>query len=281
MPGRLLDKVCLITGGAQGIGRAAALRFASEGAQVIIVDVNEEAGGRTAAEGSRAGGQCRFIRCDVSRSEDVRAAIAEVHRSFHRLHVLYNNASVYLPGRDGRITDVAEEVWHTVLGINLTSIYLFCHYGIPLMIESGGGSIINTASSAGVIGNTASSAGVIGIPGCDVYTASKGATISLTRSLAVEYRPWGIRANCIAPAGIRTPMLSQSNLGDTTFDEQRFLQLRTPSRRYGTPEEIAEVAIFLASEESSYVNGAVIVADGGITINGDLSKTPADAAGAE
>jgi NAD(P)-dependent dehydrogenase (short-subunit alcohol dehydrogenase family) len=271
MPGRLSDRVCLITGGAQGIGRAAALRFAEEGAQVVIVDINEEAGRRTVAEVSKAGGRCRFIRCDVSRSEDVRAAIGEVHGTFRRLHVLYNNASVYLPGKDGIITEVAEEVWHRVLGINLTSIYLFCHYGIPLMIESGGGSIITTASSAGVIG----------IPGCDVYTASKGATISLTRSMAVEYRPRGIRANCIAPAGIRTPMLSQSNLGDTTFDEQRFLQLRTPSRRYGTPEEVAEVALFLASEESSYVNGAVIVADGGITINGDLSKTSADGAGAE
>jgi NAD(P)-dependent dehydrogenase (short-subunit alcohol dehydrogenase family) len=271
MPGRLSDKVCLITGGAQGIGRAAALRFAGEGAQVVIADINAELGDRTAAEVRQAGGRCQFIRCDVSRSSDVRAAIEAVHQSHHRLHVLYNNASVYLPGKDGRITDVAEDVWHHVIGVNLTSIYLFCHYGIPLMIESGGGAIITTASSAGVIG----------IPGCDVYTASKGATISLTRSMAVEYRPYGIRVNCIAPAGIRTPMLSQSNLGDTTFDEQRFLQLRTPSRRYGTPEEIAEVALFLASEESSYVNGAVIVADGGITINGDLSKTSSDPARTE
>jgi NAD(P)-dependent dehydrogenase (short-subunit alcohol dehydrogenase family) len=117
---------------------------------------------------------------------------------------------------------------------------------------------------------------VTGIPGCDAYTATKGATIALTRSLAVEYRPFGIRVNCIAPAGIRTPMLAQSNLEDSTFDERRFLALRTPSRRYGTPEEIAQTALFLASEESSYINGAVIVADGGITINGDLSKTEGD-----
>ena len=266
MSGRLSDRVCLITGGAQGIGRAAALRFAQEGAVVVIVDVNAEAGARTAAEVRQAGGRCEFIRCDVSESSDVRAAIQAVHETHRRLHVLYNNASVYLPGKDGRITDVAESVWHQVLGINLTSIYLFCHYGIPLMIESGGGAIINTASSAGVIG----------IPGCDVYTASKGATISLTRSLAVEYGRYGIRTNCIAPAGIRTPMLSQSNLRDSTFDEERFLQLRSPSRRYGTPEEIADVALFLASNESSYLTGAVIVADGGITINGDLSKTSSD-----
>jgi len=136
------------------------------------------------------------------------------------------------------------------------------------MIASGGGSIITTSSSAGLIG----------IPGCAAYTASKGATISLTRSLAVEYRPRGIRVNCIAPAGIRTPMLAQSNTQDSSFDEARFLGLRTPSRRYGTPEEIAAVAAFLASDESSYLNGAVIVADGGTTINGDLSLMPAERA---
>jgi NAD(P)-dependent dehydrogenase (short-subunit alcohol dehydrogenase family) len=164
------------------------------------------------------------------------------------------------------VTEIAEETWDRVLAINLRSIYLLCRYGIPLMTASGGGSIINTASSAGTIG----------IPNCDAYTASKGATISLTRSLAVEYGPSGIRVNCIAPAGIRTPMLAQSNLGDSTFDEERFLALRSPSRRYGTPEEVAAIAAFLASEESSYVNGAVIVADGGTTINGDLSRIPAD-----
>ena len=131
------------------------------------------------------------------------------------------------------------------------------------MKESGGGSIINTASSAGVIG----------IPGCDAYTATKGATIALTRSLAVEYRPFGIRVNCIAPAGIRTPMLAQSNLEDSTFDE-RALPARCAPRpgATGPRRRSPSTALFLASEESSYINGAVIVADGGITINGDLSK---------
>jgi NAD(P)-dependent dehydrogenase (short-subunit alcohol dehydrogenase family) len=185
-----------------------------------------------------------------------------LEKDYGRLDVLYNNASVFLPGRDGRIADIGEEDWDRILAINLKSVYLCCRYGIPLMLKGGGGSIINTASSAGVIG----------IPGCDAYTATKGATISLTRSLAVEYRPQGIRVNCIAPAGIQTPMLDSSNLGDSTFDEKRFLALRTPSRRYGKPEEIARLALFLASEEASYINGAVIMADGGITINGDLSR---------
>jgi NAD(P)-dependent dehydrogenase (short-subunit alcohol dehydrogenase family) len=264
--GRLSDKVSIITGGGQGIGRAAAFQFAADGGTVVIVDVNEKAGSATAAEVRAAGGKCEFLRCDVSRASDVQAVIEAVRSRHGKLHVIYNNASVFLPGADGRITDVSEETWDRVLAINLKSIYLFCHFGIPLVVASGGGSVITTASSAGVIG----------IPNCDVYTASKGATISLTRSMAVEYRPQGVRVNCIAPAGIRTPMMSQSNLEDDSFDEVRFLALRSPSRRYGTPEEIAHIAAFLASEESAYINGAVIVADGGTTINGDLAKIPQD-----
>lgn len=263
---RLENKVALITGSGQGIGRAAALLFAREGAVVVVTDVNSAAGERAAADIAGEGGKAWFQEADVSRREDVERLMAGVRQRFGGLHVLYNNASVYWPGKDGRITEIAEEHWDRVIAINLRSIYLCCRFGIPVMLKSGGGSIINTASSAGVTG----------IPGCDAYTATKGATIALTRSLAVEYRPSGIRVNCIAPAGIRTPMLSQSNLEDSTFDERRFLRLRTPSRRYGTPEEVASTALFLASEESSYINGAVIVADGGITINGDLSKMQGD-----
>jgi NAD(P)-dependent dehydrogenase (short-subunit alcohol dehydrogenase family) len=264
--GKLEKKVALITGGAQGIGRAAAFRFAGEGAAVVIVDINEASGNRTADEVRSSGGTCDFLHCDVSLANDVRTVVEETYRRHGALHVIYNNASVFLPGADGRITEVSEETWDRILAINLKSVYLFCRFGIPLVIRSGGGSIINTASSAGLVG----------IPDCDAYTATKGATIALTRSLAVEYRPQGVRVNCIAPAGISTPMMAQSNLTDDSFDEERFLGLRSPSRRYGTPEEIAGIAAFLASDESSYVNGAVIVADGGTTINGDLAKFPRD-----
>lgn len=264
--GRLEGKVALITGSGQGIGRAAALLFAEEGATVMVVDINRRTGKSTAEQIRSAGGLGEFRYADVSSSADVRALIDGIAKDHGRIDVLYNNASVFLPGQDGRITDISEQDWDKVLSINLRSIYLCCRYGIPLLVQAGGGSIINTASSAGVIG----------IPGCDAYTATKGATIALTRSLAVEYGPQNIRVNCIAPAGIQTPMLGSSSLEDSTFDEKRFLALRTPSRRYGQPEEIASLALFLASEEASYINGAVMVADGGITINGDLSKLEED-----
>ncbi len=250
---RLNGKTVIVTGGAGGIGRAGAELFAAEGAKVIIADIDEKKGEEAAAA---VGGI--FVRCDVSKSEDVQRVIAAANG---KLDVLYNNAGVYWNGRDGRITDIEEAVWEKVLAINLRSVFLFCKYGLPLLMKNGG-SVINTASSAGMIG----------IPDCDAYTATKGAIVQLTKSMAAEYGRYKVRVNCIAPAAIMTPMMRQSNPENSTFDEERFLKLRTPLRRYGTPEEIAKVALFLASDESSYLNGAIIVADGGITINGDLSK---------
>ena len=249
---RLNGKTVIVTGGAGGIGRAGAELFAADGAHVIIADIDEKKGKETAAA---IGGI--FVQCDVSKSEDVRRVIAAANG---KLDVLYNNAGVYWNGRDGRITDIEEAVWEKVLAINLRSVFLFCKYGLPLLMKNGG-SVINTASSAGMIG----------IPDCDAYTATKGAIVQLTKSMAAEYGRYKVRVNCIAPAAIMTPMMRQSNPENSTFDEERFLKLRTPLRRYGTPEEIAKVALFLASDESSYLNGAIIVADGGITINGDLS----------
>ena len=260
--GRLYGRVSLVTGSGRGIGKATALRFAEEGSIVIGVDVDPAGGESTAAEIRAMDGESIFIEADVSHSNEVQEAVHRVRERYGRLDVLLNNASVFLPAQDGRVVDIDEGTWDRILAVNLKSIYLCCKHGIPLMLENGGGSIINTSSSAGLIG----------IPGCDAYTASKGATISLTRSLAVEYRPQGIRVNCIAPAAVQTPMMGSSNLDDSTFDEPRFLGLRTPSRRYGTAQEIAGVAAFLASDDASYVNGAVLVADGGVTVNGDLAK---------
>lgn len=252
----LNGKIVIITGGAGGIGAAAAEIFAKAGGQVAIVDL-DAARGEALAKKLGA----KFFKCDVSSSEEVKAVLG----NFDRIDVIYNNAGVYLPGRDGRITDIDEAVWEKVLAINLRSVFLFCKYGIPLMLKHGG-SIINTASSAGMIG----------IPGCDAYTATKGAIVQLTKSLAAEYGRYNIRTNCISPAAIMTPMVRQSNLDDETFDAESFLKLRTPLRRFGTPEEVAQVALFLASDAASYLNGAVIATDGGITINGDLSKIKRD-----
>ena len=249
----LAGKTAVVTGGAGGIGLAGVRLFRKAGARVIIADIDEAAGQRAAAETGAL-----FVRCDVSKSADVQNVISAAEG---KLDILYNNAGVYWNGRDGRITDIAEEDWERVLAINLRSVFLFCKYGLPLLMKQGG-SVINTASSAGVIG----------IPDCDAYTATKGAIVQLTKSMAAEYGRYNVRVNCIAPAAIMTPMMRQSNPENSSFDEERFLKLRTPLRRYGTPEEIAKVALFLASAESSYLNGAIIVADGGITINGDLSK---------
>ena len=260
------NEVVIITGGAQGIGKAAALKFAEAGARIAIVDIDTEEGQQTAAKIRKDGGRAEFFSADVSKSKDVENAVQAIMASFHRIDVLYNNASIFLPGKDGAVVDIEEEVWDRIISVNLKSVYLLCKHTIPYMIRAGKGAIINTSSSCGLIG----------IPGCDAYSASKGATAALTRALAVEYGPKGIRVNCIAPAAIKTAMLASSNLGSTSFDEQRFLELRTPLRRYGTPEEIAAISVFLASDQASYLNGAVIVADGGITISGDLSKIPMD-----
>ena len=263
---RFNNAVVIVTGGAQGIGRSAALKFAKEGATVALVDMNDEKGKQVVAEIGKNGGRAEFFHADVSKSADVKDAVEAIIRSMKRIDVLYNNASIFLPGKDGAVVDIEEEIWDRIIAVNLRSIYLWSKYAIPHMARAGKGVIINTASSCGLVG----------IPGCDAYSASKGATAALTRSMAVEYGPKGIRVNCIAPAAIKTPMLESSDLGNTNFDEKRFLELRSPSRRYGTPEEIGNVAVFLASDEASYINGAVIVADGGITISGDLSKIQKD-----
>lgn len=251
---RLEGKICAITGGGAGIGRAAAERFGAEGAIVCILEVNPETGTDVEKTVRDAGGEARFLQTDVSRPGDVATACGRIEEEFGRLDVLYNNASVFLGGSDGPVHGLSLEAWERILAINLNGLFYACKFAIPLMLENGG-SIINTSSSAGVIG----------IPNCDAYTATKGAAISLTRSLAVEYGPHAIRVNCIAPAAIATDMVIESNFKDPDFNEGAFLQ-STPVRRWGEPADIANLALFLASDESAYLNGAIIVADGGITI---------------
>ena len=237
-------KTVLITGGAQGIGRVGAELFAGNWADVVMADINDVPGRETASASG-----ARFCHCNVSRSDQVRT----VFESIPSLNVIYNNASISWSGHDSRITDIAEEDRDRIIAVNLKSVFLFCKYGIPRLMKRGG-RVINTASSSGVIE----------IPRCNAYTAAKGATVQLTKSMAAEYGRYGIRVNCIALAEIMIFMMRQSNPENSTSDEERFLKQYNPQRRYGTPEEIAKIALFLASDESSYLNGA-------ITINGDLS----------
>ena len=202
-----------------------------------------------------------YINTDISNETSVKAAFCEITDKYGRIDVLYNNASVFLGGRDGVLGTVDESIWKKVLSINLDGIYHCTKYALPLMMEHGG-AIINTASSAGVVG----------IPGCAAYTATKGATVTLTRSLAVDYGKYNIRTNCIAPAAIETEMVKESNLNDPNFDNEFFLKQITPLRRWGKPEDVAALAVFLASDEASYLNGVIIPCDGGITINGTVNK---------
>ncbi|MFH1923758.1 MAG: glucose 1-dehydrogenase [Planctomycetota bacterium] len=253
--GRLDDKIALVTGSGRGIGLAGAEAFVREGAKVVIAEIDEQLGRRAEATLRERGGEATFVRTDCSQPDDVKSLMDQTRRLYGGLHVLYNNASIFLAEDDGPVTELAEDTWDRVLRTNLDSVFLASKYAIPLIVAGGGGSIINTGSSASVMG----------IPGCDAYTAAKGATVALTRSMAVEYGPQGVRVNCICPAGVETEMMKASNLDNPDFDADFFFA-RAPLRRFGTPEEIANLAVFLASDDSSYLNGAIIRADGGITI---------------
>ena len=254
---KLENKIAVITGGASGIGGAGTRRFAEEGAAVIILDINDQAGQALESEFPSV----LYIHTDISSEDAVKDAFSIIKEKYGRIDVLYNNASVFLGGRDGRLGDIREDIWKKVLSINLDGTYHCTKYALPLMMERGG-AIINTASSAGVVG----------IPGCAAYTATKGATVTLTRSLAVDYGKYNIRTNCIAPAAIETEMVKQSNLNDPNFDNEFFLKQITPLRRWGKPEDVAALAAFLASDDASYLNGVIIPCDGGITINGNVNK---------
>ena len=254
---RLSGKIAAITGGGGGIGKAAAQTFAKEGAVVLILEKDETLGKETEAEIIGAGGKAEFFALDISNWEQVQKVFADIDKKYGGIDILYNNASVFWGTKDAAIDVIDVKVFEQIIHINLFGMMYCSKAAIPLLKKRGGGAIINTSSSCGVIG----------IPNCDAYSASKGATISLTRSMAVEFGPEKIRTNCIAPAAIQTPMIYESDLNKPTFDEQKFLTQGTPLRRWGTAQDIANIALFLASDEGSYMNGAVLVADGGITVS--------------
>ncbi|MDR7555183.1 MAG: glucose 1-dehydrogenase [Armatimonadota bacterium] len=253
--GRLDGKVVFITGAGSGMGRAASVRFAREGARVVVAEVAEAAGRETVDEVHAAGGEALFVRTDVSREADVAAAIRAGEAAFGRIDVLYNNAGIF-PPEDGSVVDLDEAVWDRVMAVNLKGIYLVCKHGIPALLRAGGGSVINIASFVALVGCT--------VPQ-DAYTASKGGVIALTKSLAVQFGPRGIRTNAICPGPIETPLLTEWLL---TNPEAKAVRLaRIPMGRFGRPDDIVAMALYLASDESSWTNGAVLVVDGGITSN--------------
>ncbi|HYM69753.1 MAG TPA: glucose 1-dehydrogenase [bacterium] len=252
---RLRDKVALITGAGGGMGRLAALTFAREGAQIVAADVSAKGVKATAAEIDRGGGRAIAVQADVSNEAQVRDMVRTGIDAFGRLDVLYNNAGIF-PERDGSVVDIEEAVWDQVMAVNLKGIYFCCKHGIPELLRTGGGSIINVASFVALVGCS--------VPQ-DAYTASKGAVIALTKSLAVQFGPKQIRTNAIAPGPIETPLLMSWLLNNPEAKQLRLN--RIPMGRFGRAEDIVNLALYLASDESTWVNGSVMVADGGITSN--------------
>ncbi|MDF2776406.1 MAG: short-chain dehydrogenase, partial [Geminicoccaceae bacterium] len=230
------------------MGRVAAAQFCREGAKVAVADVSAEPLEAAVAEAKAAaqgGGDAFAVQCDVTREQQVKGAVAATVARYGRLDVLYNNAGIMM-AEDASVVDTEEWVWDRTLGVNVKGIYLCCKYGIPEMLKSGGGSVINIASFVALLGCS--------VPQ-DAYTASKGAVIALTKSLAVQFGPRGVRSNAICPGPIETPLMTAWLLTDP--EAKRIRLARNPTGRFGSPEDIVNAGIYLASDESTWTNGAV------------------------
>ena len=247
--GRLDGKVVVITGSASGIGREAALLFSDEGARVCIADVNADDGERTASE-------CRdafFQTVDVTNPESVQALYRATAARYGGIDVLYNNAGI-MPAEDSSILETEPDAWQRVQDVNTNGVYLCCKYGIPYLLERGGGSVINVASFVALVGAATSQIS---------YTASKGAVLSMSRELAVEFARSGVRVNALCPGPVETPLLMRLFAETPGALERRLVHL--PMGRLARAREIAQGALFLASDESSYVTGTTFLVDGGLT----------------
>ena len=250
--GRLDGKVAVITGAGSGIGRVSAELFAAEGAKVVVADVVATNAAEVAAGIVGTGGEAVAVSVDVSDEAQVATMVHAAVENYGGLHVLFNNAGIF-PDDDGGVLDTPPETWQKVMEVNLKGVWLGCRAAVPAMLASGGGSIVNVASFVALVG--AATAQI-------AYTASKGGVLAMTREIAVEYARQGIRANSLCPGPIETPLLAEL-LSDPARCQRRLVHI--PVGRFGRPEEIARAALFLASDDASFVTGSALVVDGGIT----------------
>jgi NAD(P)-dependent dehydrogenase (short-subunit alcohol dehydrogenase family) len=237
---RLSDKVMIVTGGGSGMGRTASTMFAAEGARVVVVDVGESGGRETERLVRTAGGEATFVRADISSEPDAKAMVDRAMQAYGRVDVLYNNAGI-MPEEDHSVLDTPVEAWDRVMAVNVRGVFLACKHAIPRMLEQGSGSVINIASFVAILGCS--------VPQ-DAYTASKGAVLALTRSLAVQFAGQGVRSNAISPGPIETPLLMDWLLADEAAKQLRLA--RNPTGRFGKPEEVVNLAIYLASISVNY-----------------------------
>ena len=249
--GKIEGKVAIITGAASGIRKATAILFAQEGAKVVVADTVDKLGEETVKMIKESGGKAVFVHADVSKAEDVKNMVKTAVDTYGRLDIIFNNAGI-----EGATADTAnypESVFDKVIAINLKGVWLGIKYAVPELLKNGGGSIINTSSVAGLVG----------FAGLSAYNATKGGIIQLTKTAALEYAKQNIRVNCIAPGVIETPMVDRFLKGQPEA-KAAFIQIE-PVGRFGKPEEIAKAALFLASDDSSFVTGTVLTVDGGLT----------------
>ena len=242
-------KVAIVTGGSSGIGRAAAIELARQGAKVVVAARRESEGEETVQQVKAAGGEGFFIKTDVTKAADIEALINQTLHAYSHLDCVFNNAGA---GKAASLVELSEQGWDLELNVNLKAVWLSIKYEIPAMLKSGGGAIVNMASQGG---------GVIGVPNFASYTAAKGGVVALTRTAAMEYGGQGIRVNCVSPGLILTDLLAE-----VPQDTLQQMEASVPLKRGGKPEEVAKAVVWLCSDDASYITGHNLVIDGGYTV---------------